>query len=406
MSRVRTLSDLGPEQLRGARVLVRADYNVPLGLDGEVADASRVDATVPTLKALQAAGGRIVLVSHLGRPAGIRDPRASLAPISQLLSDRLKCPVPLVSDAPGTPEARDLVGAMSPGEAVLLENIRFDPGETKNDRGLGRALADLADGFVGEAFGVAHRAHASNVGAAGEIRSRGGPAVAGFLMARELHFLRESLRNPARPFVAVMGGAKISGKLELVRSILDRVDRLLVGGAMANTLLKALGLETGDSLVEEDLVPIAADLLEDAGEKLLLPVDCVASTEIAQDAEPVVVVRSEIERRHRVADIGPRSRALFGRELAEAATILWNGPMGVFEFVPFQQGTFFIAEALAAAADRGAVVVLGGGDSAAAANAAGVSDRMTHVSTGGGASLDLLAGNELPGVSVLETVEG
>jgi len=386
--------------------MVRADYNVPLDPDGEITDASRVDATLPTLEALRAAGARIVLVSHLGRPKGSPDPKLSLAPVARLLSERLKCRVSLVEDALGGPHAaEERIEEMAPRELLMLENVRFHPGETRNDPELGRALGLLADGFVSEAFGVAHRAHASNVGAAHSIRDRGGPAVAGFLMARELHFLREALRNPERPFVAVMGGAKISGKLELIRSVLDQVDRLLVGGAMANTFLKALGLETGDSLVEDDLVPMAMELLEVAGEKLLLPVDCVTAEEIEEGAQPLVVDRSGIANIHRVGDIGPRSRAMFAHELAGAATILWNGPMGVFELSPFREGTFFIARALAEAADRGAVVVLGGGDSAAAANAAGVSDRMTHVSTGGGASLDLLAGNELPGVSVLETVE-
>jgi phosphoglycerate kinase len=386
--------------------MVRADYNVPIDPDGEVRVTSRVDATLATLEALRAAGARIVLVSHLGRPNGTRDPKLSLAPVARLLSDRLKCRVPLIEDTPGSPRPlEELVGAMAPRAVLMLENVRFHPGETRNDPELGRELGRLVDGFVSEAFGVAHRAHASNVGAARWVRDRGGPAVAGFLMARELHFLRETLRSPERPFVVVMGGAKISGKLELIRSVLDRVDRLLVGGAVANTFLKALGLETGDSLVEDDLVPMAADLLEVAGDKLLLPVDCVAADEIEEGAQPLVVDRSDIANTHRVGDLGPRSRAMFARELAGAATILWNGPVGVFELSPFREGTLFIGRALAEAADRGAVVVLGGGDSAAAANAAGVLDRMTHVSTGGGASLDLLAGNELPGVSVLETVD-
>ncbi len=404
MSRVRTLADLESEQLRGQPVLVRTDYNVPIDSDGSVADATRVGATLPSLEALRQVGAKVVLVSHLGRPDGVRDPSASLGPIAHLLSDRLGTTVPLIEAEPDSAEAREVVDSASPGDVVMLENIRFHPGETTNDPRLGEALSRLADAFVSEAFGVAHRTHASNVGAAAQIRKRGGPVVAGFFMDQELHFLSEALRDPPRPFVALMGGAKISGKLELIESILSRVDRLLVGGAMANTFIRALGLPTGDSLVEEELVPMARELLEEAGDKVLLPVDCIVTTEASAAAQ--TVDRTTVGRDQRIGDIGPRSRAIFAGELANAATVFWNGPMGVFELEPLSTGTFDMARVLADAADRGTVVVLGGGDSAAAAHAAGVAARMTHISTGGGASLDLLAGNKLPGVAVLETVEG
>ena len=404
MSRVKTLSDLEPRELQGRPVLVRTDYNIPMGPQGMGFDLSRIDATLPSLEALREAGAKVVIVSHLGRPDGICDPSTSLGPVAQVLSGRLGTTVSLIETDPGSAETREAIETTSPGDVVMLENIRFHVGETRNDPQLSEVLGALADGFVSDAFGVAHRAHASNLGAAREILKRGGPAVAGFLMARELHFLSESLRDPARPFVAVMGGVKISGKLELIRSILPRVDRLLVGGAMANTFLRALGMATGKSLVEEALVPMARDLLEEAGDKLLLPVDLMVASELSPTAQPVKMDRAEIRSDQRVGDIGPCSRELFARELLGAATVLWNGPMGVFELEPFSQGTFYVAEVLADASDRGTVVVVGGGDSAAAAHAAGVAGRMTHVSTGGGASLALLAGTKLPGVAVLETV--
>lgn len=406
MSRVRTLSDLTPEEIQGRRFLVRVDYNVPLAADGSVADSTRIEATLGTLQLLRESGARVVLVSHLGRPKGVRDPSASLEPVARELSTRLGAPVKFVPTDPGAPETSAAVEQLSRGDVALLENIRFQPGETKNDPALARALAQLGEGFVGDAFGVAHRAHASNVGAAREIRERGGPAVAGLLMAREVHFLREALRDPERPFVAVMGGAKVSGKLELIHSILPRVDRLLVGGAMAHTFFRALGLTIGRSMVEEELTGLAKELMDEAGEKLLLPVDCVVADRISPDASAVEVDRTEVEANQSIGDIGTRTRAIFGRELEAAATVVWNGPMGVFEMEPFSGGTFHVAQVLAEAADRGAVVVVGGGDSAAAAHAAGVADRMTHISTGGGASLDLLAGKELPGLEVLETVDG
>ena len=402
MPRVRTLDDIGDESLRGERVFLRADLNVPLSARGRVADHTRIAATLPTIAELRARGARTVLASHLGRPGGRRVPRLSLAPVAVILSERLGTPVRLIGGEPGEELTRRAVDSIATGGVALLENTRYHPGETSNDAGLAQAFGSLADAFVADAFGVAHRAHASNVGAALAIRDRGGPVVAGRLMARELHFLSEALREPRRPFVALMGGAKISGKLGLIRAILSRVDRLLVGGAMANTFLCALGFEVGQSLVEESLVPDAAAILDEAGDKLLLPVDLTLAAELGAAAEPVRADRAGVGAGMRIADIGPRTGELYARELASARTVVWNGPMGVFELAPFAAGTARVAEALAEAADSGAVVVLGGGDSASAAAALGVGGRMTHISTGGGASLDLLAGRELPGVSVLE----
>ncbi len=402
MIRTLSLSDLADADLRGRRVLVRVDYNVPLSAEGLASDTTRVDATLPTLERLRAAGARTILVSHLGRPDGAPDPAGSLAPVAALLAERLGVPVPLLAEAPDGNALLDRVEGLTDGDVALMENIRFHSGETRNDPALGAALGRLGEIFVGDAFGVAHRAHASNVGAAQAIRDRGGRAVAGLLMERELLFLRKAIQAPERPFVAVMGGAKISGKIDLIEAILPLVDRILIGGAMANTFFRALGLETGRSLVEEDRVEMARGLMERAGDTLLLPVDAVVAEEIEAGADVREVDRTDVEPRDRIGDIGPLSRAIFGKAILDARTVLWNGPMGVFELPPFAEGTLHMAGAIAEATDRGSTTVVGGGDSAAAAEAAGVTDRMSHISTGGGASLDLLAGKPLPGVEVLE----
>jgi len=405
VARTRGLTDLGEGELHGRKLFVRADFNVPLNERGEITDTTRVDATLPTIRRLQEEGGRILLVSHLGRPDGERDPSASLAPVARLLSERLGQDVPLIDLPPGSAELAAAVEALKPGEVALFENIRFLPGETKNDGELSRALAQVVDGFVSDAFGVAHRAHASNVGVARAIQERGGFAVAGFLVGKEVHFLREAVRTPVRPFVAVMGGAKISGKIDLIRAILPQVDRILIGGAMANTFFRALGLNTGKSLIEEDRVEMAAALMEEAGEKLVLPVDCIVAEELLEGAICREADRSQVDSGERIGDIGPRSREVFSAEIAGAGTLLWNGPMGMFEKPPFAGGTLALAHALADAADAGKTVIVGGGDSVAAAAMAGVTDRMFYVSTGGGASLDLLAGADLPGISILDTVD-
>jgi phosphoglycerate kinase len=403
--RTRTLADLDPADLRGRRVLVRVDYNVPLDAQGRITDAIRIESTLPTLRWLVGAEARVILVSHLGRPDGEPDPSASLSPVAAWLREATGWSVPLLPEDPGSAELQARVEALADGEVALLENIRFHPGETRNDPDLAEELGGLADLFVGEAFGAAHRAHASTVGAAKVIRQAGGAAVAGHLMEKELRFLRDTLQAPARPFVSIMGGAKISGKIELIEAILPSVDRLLVGGAMANTFLRALGLATGASLVEEDRVELAADLLERGGEKILLPVDAVVASEISPEAATRVVARTDVGEDDRIGDIGPATRALFAQEIAGAATVVWNGPMGVFEIPSFAAGTFDVARALAQATGNGTLSVVGGGDSAAAAEAAGVADRMSHISTGGGASLDLMAGKALPGVDILETVD-
>jgi len=403
--RTRTISDLDAADLKGRRVLVRVDYNVPLDGDRRITDPIRIEATLPTLRLLVDAGARVILVSHLGRPDGAPDPAGSLAPVASWLEDSTGWDVPLLVEAPGSSELAARVAGLEDGEVVLLENIRFFPGETSNDPAFGAALGDLGDLFVGDAFGVAHRAHASNVGAPEAIRARGGAAVAGRLMERELRFLRDTLRAPVRPFVSVMGGAKISGKIDLIEAILPTVDRLLVGGAMANTFLRALGLETGNSLVEEDRIDMATELLERAGEKILLPVDVVVADEISASSRTRIVDRDDVGAGDRIGDIGPATRALFADEIRGAGTVVWNGPMGVSELEAFAEGTFEVARTLAEATDQGTLSVVGGGDSAAAAEAAGVAARMTHISTGGGASLDLMAGKELPGVAILEVVQ-
>jgi phosphoglycerate kinase len=401
-----TLEELDPEELKGRAVLVRVDFNVPLDEFGGVAADTRLRSSLPTLEHLRGAGARSILVSHLGRPDGGPDPRFSLRPVAERLSELLGSPVAFRDEAFGSPELRQAIGELPDGGFVLLENIRFHPGETRNDPDLARDLANLADLYVGDAFGTAHRAHASTVGAPERIREKGGKAVAGLLMARELRFLGDTLEAPDRPFVVVMGGAKISGKIDLIEAILERADRLLVGGAMANTFFRALGLETGASLVEIDRVEVAGEILERAGDRLILPVDCVVADRIDESTETREVDRTAIGPGDRVGDIGPRTREIFAREIDGAATVIWNGPMGVFEMAPFEGGTGHVARAMARAADRGAVVVVGGGDSAAAAEHAGVAHRLTHISTGGGASLDLMSGNELPGVAVLDRNRG
>lgn len=400
----KSLADLPAGALSGVRVLVRVDYNVPLDAEGRVTDDTRIRETLPTLRTLVGAGARVVLCAHLGRPDGAPDPRASLRPVADRLQDLLGQPVAFSPETVG-PAAGAAVSALAPGGVLLLENTRFLPGETKNDPELAAGLAALADHYVNDAFGAAHRAHASTEGVARAVRAVGGEAVAGLLMERELRFLGGVLEAPERPFVAILGGAKISGKIDVIEAILPRVDRLLIGGAMANTFFRALGLETGASLVEEDRVPVARDLLERGGERILLPVDARVADTITEDAVTRAVPRDGVAEGDRIGDIGPDSVDLFGAEIARARTILWNGPMGVFEMAPFAAGTVEVAHAVAAAADGGATVVVGGGDSAAAAAAAGVSHRMTHISTGGGASLEFLAGASLPGVEALSDRE-
>ncbi len=393
------LTDLDRVVLTGHTILVRADLNVPLEA-GAITDDQRIRATLPTLEFLIESGARVVLLSHLGRPKGAPDPRYSLEPVAVRLEQLLGRPVRFVPE-PAGPAATEAVAALTDGAVLLLENTRFLKGDTDDDPGLAAAWASLGDLFVNDAFGAAHRAHASTSGLAEAMRAKGGEAVAGLLMARELRFLGDALASPERPFVAILGGAKISGKIDVIDALLPRVDRLLVGGAMANTFFRALGLETGASLVEDDRVELARATLEKAEDRLLLPVDCVVGAQISDGVATRVVERSAVASGDRIGDIGPATRDVFAREIAGARTILWNGPMGVFEVDAFAQGTIAVAMAVAGACDGGATAVLGGGDSAAAVERAGVADRITHVSTGGGASLEFLAGAELPGVSSL-----
>lgn len=398
----RTIRDL-PADLGGTRVLMRVDYNVPVS-DGRVGDDRRIRATLPTLKSLLDRGAAVVLMSHLGRPKGAWDESLSLRPVAARLGELIDAPVRFVAAVVGE-EARAAAESLGPGEVLLLENTRFMAGETENDGELAEALSGLGTAYANDAFGAAHRSHASTVGAGEAMRRKGGPVVAGLLMEAELKFLGGALEAPERPFVSIIGGAKISGKIDVVENLLPRVDRLLIGGAMANTFFAAMGLETGDSLVEEDRVEMAAGLLDRAGEKLLLPEDCLIAQEVGESAETRTVARDAVPAGWKILDIGPDTVAAFSAVVQGAGTVIWNGPMGMFEVTPFRRGTDGLAEAVAAATDGGTTTIIGGGDTAAAVAEAGLEDRMTHVSTGGGASLEFLEGRTLPGIAVLDDKE-
>ncbi|MEX2467489.1 MAG: phosphoglycerate kinase [Gemmatimonadota bacterium] len=392
----KNLSDINPAQLRGRVVLVRTDLNVPLE-DGRVTDDQRIRASLLTLRLLSEAGARVVVLSHLGRPKGGPRPEFSLAPVAEHLSDLLARPIPFIGQGVGA-EVEAAVARLEDGDLVLLENTRFLAGDTANDPDLAASWAALGDLFVNDAFGAAHRAHASTSGLADAMIARGGEAVAGLLLERELEYLEDALLEPERPFVAVLGGAKISGKIEVIAALLRKVDRLLIGGAMANTFLRAMGLDTGRSLVEEDRVDMAKDIMRDAGERLVLPLDCVVADEIERGAPTRVVARDAVQPDDRIGDIGPKTIEHFAEQVRRARTVVWNGPMGVFEIDVFAEGTMSLARTLAEACEAGALGVIGGGDSGAAAEKADVAERITHISTGGGASLELLAGVRLPGV--------
>jgi phosphoglycerate kinase len=393
----KTVRDLSDEQVRGKRVLLRVDFNVPLNENGEITDDTRIRAALPTIRLLMERGGRPVILSHLGRPKGKPEPKYSLQPVSNRLMELMGCNVVFV-ESTDSDEALKASQDLNPGEILLLENTRFLGGEEKNDQRLSRALSELGDCFVNDAFGAAHRAHASTVGVAEQLR----PAVAGLLMEKELEYLGGALSNPKRPFVAILGGAKISGKIDVIEQLLPKVDGLLVGGAMACTFSKAMGLETGKSLVEEDRVPMAKDLLARAGMKLTLPHDAMVAPSLDQAKSAKVVPRNAIPKDQAMFDIGPQTAASYSRAIASAKTVIWNGPMGVFETPPFDRGTRAIADAMANATAKGTTTIVGGGDSAAAVAEAGLEDKMSHVSTGGGASLEFLEGKTLPGVEVLD----
>jgi phosphoglycerate kinase len=379
--------------VQGKKVLVRLDLNVPLQ-EGAVADDTRIRAALPTIQYLLDHDATLILCSHLGRPKGRIQENLKMDPVGRRLSQLLGRPVTKLDDCVG-PEVQAAVARAQPGDVILLENTRFHPEETANDPGFAQQLASLAEVYVNDAFGSAHRAHASTEGVAHYL-----PAVAGFLMERELEFLGRALASPEPPFIAILGGAKISDKIGVVENLLDRVAAILVGGGMANTFLKAEGYDLGDSLVEEESLDTARDLLARAGDKLVLPVDVTVADRFAADAFSQVVAAGNVPAGWRILDIGPRTLEVFRGRLEGARTVVWNGPMGVFEFPKFAAGTEAVARILASLPD--ATVIIGGGDSAAAVQRVGLADKMTHVSTGGGASLEFLEGKTLPGVAALD----
>ena len=392
----RRLSEIAVE---GRRVFVRVDMNVPLDGEGKVADDSRIVASLPTLRYLIEKGARLVVASHLGRPKGKPDPKQSLKPVREALERYLRKPVAFAAPAVGH-EAEAASRALKDGDVLLLENLRFDPGEEKNDPAHAKALASLGDAYVDDAFGAAHRAHASTEGITAFITD----CAAGFLLEQELKSLARLLESPERPYVAILGGAKISGKIDVLTNLLPRVDRIVIGGGMMFTFLKAKGIEVGRSLVEEDRVETARNLLDDpeATRKLLLPVDGRVASGITGDDPGRVVPVNAIPKDQAGVDIGPASIEAIQNALAEARTIFWNGPMGIFEVPAYAEGTLGVAHAVAQATRRGAFTVVGGGDSLAAVHQAGVASKISHLSTGGGASLEFLEGKTLPGVAALE----
>ncbi len=385
--------------VKGQKVLVRCDFNVPLQ-DGKITDENRLVAALPTIKKLIADGGKVILCSHLGKPKGEPKPELSLAPVAERLSELLGQEVKFAADANVVGDnAKAAVEAMKDGEVVLLENTRYRKEETKNEEAFSKDLASLADVFVNDAFGTAHRAHCSNVGVTDYVDT----AVVGYLMQKEIDFLGNAVNNPERPFVAILGGAKVSSKISVINNLLDKVDTLIIGGGMAYTFMAAHGEEVGKSLLEEDYKQYALDMekkAEEKGVKLLIPIDTVVADDFSNDANTKIVGRGEIPADMEGLDIGPESSKLFAEAVAGAKTVVWNGPMGCFEMPNFAKGTIAVAEAMAKL--DGATTIIGGGDSAAAVNQLGFGDKMTHISTGGGASLEFLEGKELPGVAAAD----
>lgn len=390
-------------EVKGKKVLVRVDFNVPLDENQTITNDNRIVASLPTINYLTEKGAKVILMSHLGRPKGERKPEFSLKPVAEDLKERLNVPVSFAEDCIGD-ATEAAVNGLADGSVLLLENLRYYKEETDNDADFAKKLAAYADVYVNDAFGTAHRAHASTEGVTKYIDQ----CACGYLIKKELDYLGNALQNPQSPFVAVLGGAKISGKIDVITNLLGKVDTLIIGGGMAYTFFKAMGLEIGKSLLEEEKIPLAKQIIADAeakGTRLLLPVDCVCGYDFSNDTERKTVAKDAIPADMESMDIGPETAALFGETVAHAKTVLWNGPMGVFEFSNFAVGTNKVAEALAQATANGATTIIGGGDSASAVAKAGLSDKMSHVSTGGGASLEFLEGKVLPGIDALSSAE-
>ena len=389
MSIKKTVKDI---DVAGKKVLVRVDFNVPIK-DGVVGDDTRIRAALPTIEYLLDQNAALILCSHLGRPKGEPDPAYSLKPVAGRLSELLGRQVRFVEDCVG-PAAQSGTSDLGPGEVALLENTRFHAGEKANDPQMAEQLASLADIYVNDAFGSAHRAHASTEGVARFL-----PAVSGFLMEKEIQYLDQAIADPARPFVAILGGAKVSDKIGVIRNLLEIADTVLIGGGMANTFFKAMGYPVGDSLVEDEVLDTARDLVAEGGDHLRLPIDVVIANQFDNAAQRKELDMGPVPDGWRILDIGPQTIAAYGKVISGAGTVVWNGPMGVFEFPNFAVGTFAIAEAVA---ESDAVTIIGGGDSVAAINQSGVSEKISHMSTGGGASLEMLEGKILPGIAALE----
>jgi phosphoglycerate kinase len=385
----KTIRDI---DVKGKKVLVRVDFNVPTK-DGKVGDDTRIRAALPTIQYLLDHGAAVILCSHLGRPKGGPDPKYTLKPVADYLAQLMGKPVAFAEDCVG-PVAEAAAKALKPGQVLVLENTRFHPEEEKNDLGMARQLASLADVYVNDAFGTAHRAHSSTEGVARFL-----PGVAGFLMEKEIKYLGQAIDDPKRPFVAILGGAKISDKIGVIKNLLTKADVILIGGGMANTFFAAKGLAMGDSLVEADALETAKELLATGGAKLHLPVDMVLADKFDAEAQSKTVPTGNVPDGWRMLDIGPKSVEAFGKLIQNAGTVVWNGPMGVFEFPRFAEGTYGVAKAVAASK---AVSVVGGGDSVAAIQQSGLAAKITHISTGGGASLEMLEGLVLPGLAALE----
>ena len=388
----KTIEDI---DVSGKKVLVRCDFNVPLDENKNITDETRINAALPTIKYLLEHKAAVILCSHLGRPKGEFNMKYSLAPVAKRLSEKLGFEVKLARDVIG-PDAKKLAAEVKPGQAVLLENVRFHAEEEKNDPAFAKELASMADIYVSDAFGTVHRAHASTAGVAQYL-----PAVAGFLIGKELNFLGKAVTDPERPFVAILGGAKVKDKIGVITNLIEKVDTLLIGGGMAYTFMKATGGEIGNSLCDDERLSLALELLDKAkakGVKLLLPVDNVCGKEFNNDTEQMVCESGKIPEGWEGLDIGPKTVELFSKEIKAAKTVVWNGPMGVFEMPNFAKGTLAIATAMA---ESDATTIIGGGDSAAAVTQMGLASKMSHISTGGGASLEFLEGKTLPGVAAL-----